>query len=125
MLSILATIAKQERVRLSERVHAGLARARKAPGTVSGRGRGCDYRLSAGRLLFATRMSVARQRRLCPSPRHVPLCGLTLLGMVLLRRARIGNAVGHAVSHRCQQKLRGGTQLVVEEAITQQSAQRR
>jgi DNA invertase Pin-like site-specific DNA recombinase len=29
VLSILATIAKQERIRISERVHAGLAKARK------------------------------------------------------------------------------------------------
>ena len=36
VLSILAVIAKQERVRLSERVHAGLARARKE-GRVGGR----------------------------------------------------------------------------------------
>ena len=36
VLSILATIAKQERIRLSERVHAGLARARKQ-GRVGGR----------------------------------------------------------------------------------------
>ena len=36
--SILATIAKQERVRLSERVHAGLKRARKE-GLVVGRPR--------------------------------------------------------------------------------------
>jgi DNA invertase Pin-like site-specific DNA recombinase len=36
VLSILATIAKQERVRLSERVHAGLDRA-KAQGRVGGR----------------------------------------------------------------------------------------
>ena len=38
VLSILATIAKQERVRLSERVHAGLAKARKE-GRVGGRPR--------------------------------------------------------------------------------------
>jgi DNA invertase Pin-like site-specific DNA recombinase len=38
LLSILATIAKQERVRLSERVHAGLAKARKQ-GRVGGRPR--------------------------------------------------------------------------------------
>jgi DNA invertase Pin-like site-specific DNA recombinase len=36
VLSILATIAKQERIRISERVHAGLARARKA-GRIGGR----------------------------------------------------------------------------------------
>ena len=36
VLSILAVIAKQERIRLSERVHAGLARARKQ-GRVGGR----------------------------------------------------------------------------------------
>jgi DNA invertase Pin-like site-specific DNA recombinase len=36
VLSILATIAKQERVRLSERVHAGLAKARRA-GRIGGR----------------------------------------------------------------------------------------
>src|SRR5215467_6386855 len=36
VLSILATIAKQERIRLSERVHAGLAKARKA-GRIGGR----------------------------------------------------------------------------------------
>jgi DNA invertase Pin-like site-specific DNA recombinase len=38
VLSILATIAKQERVRLSERVHAGLAKARRE-GRVGGRPR--------------------------------------------------------------------------------------
>jgi DNA invertase Pin-like site-specific DNA recombinase len=38
VLSILATIAKQERIRISERVHAGLARARKQ-GRVGGRPR--------------------------------------------------------------------------------------
>ena len=38
MLSILATIAKQERIRLSERVTAGLDRARKE-GRVGGRPR--------------------------------------------------------------------------------------
>lgn len=38
VLSILATIAKQERVRLSERVHAGLERARRE-GRVGGRPR--------------------------------------------------------------------------------------
>jgi DNA invertase Pin-like site-specific DNA recombinase len=36
VLSILATIAKQERIRLSERVHAGLAKARRA-GRIGGR----------------------------------------------------------------------------------------
>ena len=36
VLSILATIAKQERIRISERVHAGLAKARKQ-GRVGGR----------------------------------------------------------------------------------------
>lgn len=36
VISILATVAKQERIRLSERVHAGLARARRA-GRVGGR----------------------------------------------------------------------------------------
>jgi DNA invertase Pin-like site-specific DNA recombinase len=36
VLSILATIAKQERIRLSERVHAGLAKARKE-GRIGGR----------------------------------------------------------------------------------------
>ena len=36
VLSILATIAKQERVRLSERVHAGLAKAKRA-GRIGGR----------------------------------------------------------------------------------------
>jgi DNA invertase Pin-like site-specific DNA recombinase len=36
VLAILAVIAKQERVRLSERVHAGLARARKQ-GRIGGR----------------------------------------------------------------------------------------
>lgn len=36
VISILATIAKQERIRLSERVHAGLKRARKQ-GRVGGR----------------------------------------------------------------------------------------
>jgi DNA invertase Pin-like site-specific DNA recombinase len=38
VLSILATIAKQERIRISERVHAGLAKARKE-GRVGGRPR--------------------------------------------------------------------------------------
>ena len=38
VLSILATIAKQERIRLSERVHAGLAKARRA-GRIGGRPR--------------------------------------------------------------------------------------
>jgi DNA invertase Pin-like site-specific DNA recombinase len=38
VLSILATIAKQERIRLSERVHAGLAKARRE-GRVGGRPR--------------------------------------------------------------------------------------
>jgi DNA invertase Pin-like site-specific DNA recombinase len=38
VLSILATIAKQERIRLSERVHAGLAKARKE-GRIGGRPR--------------------------------------------------------------------------------------
>ena len=38
VLSILATVAKQERIRLSERVHAGLARARKE-GRTGGRPR--------------------------------------------------------------------------------------
>jgi DNA invertase Pin-like site-specific DNA recombinase len=38
VLSILATIAKQERIRISERVHAGLAKARKQ-GRVGGRPR--------------------------------------------------------------------------------------
>jgi DNA invertase Pin-like site-specific DNA recombinase len=38
VLAILATIAKQERIRLSERVHAGLSRAR-AQGRVLGRPR--------------------------------------------------------------------------------------
>jgi DNA invertase Pin-like site-specific DNA recombinase len=38
VLSILATIAKQERIRLSERVHAGLAKARKQ-GRIGGRPR--------------------------------------------------------------------------------------
>ena len=38
VLSILATIAKQERIRVSERVHAGLAKARKQ-GRVGGRPR--------------------------------------------------------------------------------------
>lgn len=38
VLSILATIARQERVRISERVHAGLVRARKQ-GRVGGRPR--------------------------------------------------------------------------------------
>ena len=37
-LSILATIAKQERIRISERVHAGLAKARKQ-GRIGGRPR--------------------------------------------------------------------------------------
>ena len=36
VLSILATIAKQERIRISERVHAGLAKARKQ-GRIGGR----------------------------------------------------------------------------------------
>ena len=36
VLSILATIAKQERIRISERVHAGLAKARRA-GRIGGR----------------------------------------------------------------------------------------
>src|SRR5262245_50750368 len=36
VLAILAVIAKQERIRLSERVHAGLARARKQ-GRIGGR----------------------------------------------------------------------------------------
>src|SRR5262245_55120558 len=38
VLSILATIAKQERIRISERVHAGLAKARRA-GRIGGRPR--------------------------------------------------------------------------------------
>jgi len=38
VLSILATIAKQERIRISERVHAGLAKARKQ-GRIGGRPR--------------------------------------------------------------------------------------
>jgi DNA invertase Pin-like site-specific DNA recombinase len=38
VLSVLATIAKQERVRISERVHAGLAKARKQ-GRIGGRPR--------------------------------------------------------------------------------------
>jgi DNA invertase Pin-like site-specific DNA recombinase len=38
VLSILATIAKQERIRISERVHAGLAKAKKE-GRVGGRPR--------------------------------------------------------------------------------------
>ena len=38
VLSILGTIAKQERIRISERVHAGLARARKQ-GRIGGRPR--------------------------------------------------------------------------------------
>jgi DNA invertase Pin-like site-specific DNA recombinase len=38
VLSILATIAKQERIRISERVHAGLAKARKR-GRIGGRPR--------------------------------------------------------------------------------------
>jgi DNA invertase Pin-like site-specific DNA recombinase len=44
VLSILATIAKQERIRISERVHAGLAKARQQ-GRVGGRPRlVLDYR---------------------------------------------------------------------------------
>jgi DNA invertase Pin-like site-specific DNA recombinase len=38
VLSILATIARQERIRISERVHAGLAKARKQ-GRTGGRPR--------------------------------------------------------------------------------------
>jgi DNA invertase Pin-like site-specific DNA recombinase len=47
VLSILATIAKQERIRISERVHAGLAKARKQ-GRVGGRPR---LVVSHGRIL--------------------------------------------------------------------------
>jgi DNA invertase Pin-like site-specific DNA recombinase len=63
VLSILATIAKQERIRISERVHAGLAKARKQ-GRFGGRSRlvlshakvsalrreGCTIREIAGKL---------------------------------------------------------------------------
>jgi hypothetical protein len=38
VLSILATIAKQERIRISERVHAGLAKARKQAVSAAVRG---------------------------------------------------------------------------------------
>jgi DNA invertase Pin-like site-specific DNA recombinase len=48
VLSILATIAKQERIRISERVHAGLAKARKQ-GRIGGRPRlVLDYKKALG-----------------------------------------------------------------------------
>jgi DNA invertase Pin-like site-specific DNA recombinase len=51
VLSILATIAKQERIRISERVHAGLAKARKQ-GRIGGRPRGRRWLLNHGRVLY-------------------------------------------------------------------------
>ena len=73
VLALLATLAKQERVRLSERVTAGLARARKE-GRIGGRPRAvvsttkirklADQGLSAveiGHRLGCSRMTVARR----------------------------------------------------------------
>jgi DNA invertase Pin-like site-specific DNA recombinase len=73
VLALLATLAKQERVRLSERVTAGLARARKE-GRIGGRPKLvvsaakihklADQGLSAveiGKRLGCSRMTVARR----------------------------------------------------------------
>jgi DNA invertase Pin-like site-specific DNA recombinase len=58
VIGILAVIAKQERVRLSERVHAGLARARSA-GHVGGRPKAVFDRAKAQRLR-AEGLSIAK-----------------------------------------------------------------
>jgi DNA invertase Pin-like site-specific DNA recombinase len=71
VLSILATIAKQERVRLSERVHAGLAKARKQ-GRIGGRPR---LVVNHGKILIlhqegATVREIAEEMGVSPASVH-------------------------------------------------------
>jgi len=63
VLSILATIAKQERIRISERVTAGLAKARKA-GRIGGRPRLVVDRDQATKLFASTNRILRNYRRL-------------------------------------------------------------
>jgi DNA invertase Pin-like site-specific DNA recombinase len=76
VLSILATIAKQERIRISERVHAGLAKARKQ-GRIGGRPR---LVLSRARVLAlsqdgATIREIAEEMGASPASIHRILKG--------------------------------------------------
>jgi DNA invertase Pin-like site-specific DNA recombinase len=76
VLSILATIAKQERIRISERVHAGLAKARKQ-GRIGGRPR---LVLSHARVLAlsqegATIREIAEEMGVSPASIHRILKG--------------------------------------------------
>ena len=81
VLSILATIAKQERIRISERVHAGLAKARKQ-GRVGGRPR---LVLSHAKVLAmsqegATIREIAEEMGVSPASSHRILKGHHIAG---------------------------------------------